>query len=486
VQAARLHGRVQAGRLHYGRGQRVNTVRATAGLGAATAMLAFGWAAVRPADPPGAAGLAPESLIGKPGPAPAPSVAVGTSGCNGIACHGQPVAGLVPQSCWGADGVEADHLRWRSSATVWKAYDRHAQAYAVLKNDLSRQIEARLARPGEKAHADGTTDVRCLACHANPTLATQPGHRHLADGVSCEACHGNASEWIKDHAGWPAGPGHSDMYGWLAHLSDPKVRAETCAGCHIGAPAGGGVPLRDMNHDLIAAGHPRLNFDYGTYLRALPPHWAEKDRNVPPPNLRPIADEYRHWLVGRAATTAAIYRLRDDRIGRGPWPELAEFDCYACHHGLKGEKQALLGPRPGELVWNEPPFAAKFADAEFRDVRTALTAPLGSTYAQKQARQLAEVWDRLAGRWSARPLPATEVTALLADVTPRRWDEACHLYYALLALDRAAGRPTDPRLTEIRDALRLPRESDGARFNSPKGFDPARLPFPDLFRERAR
>src|SRR5437870_3137050 len=113
--------------------------------------------------------------------------------------------------------------------------------------------------------------------------------------------------------GAPAPPGHSAKYGSMAHLSDPKVRAETCAGCHVGAPAGLGAPLRDMNHDLIAAGHPRLNFDYATYLRALPPHWAEKDRDVSPAALRPAGDEFPHWLVGRAATTAATYRPRADR-----------------------------------------------------------------------------------------------------------------------------------------------------------------------------
>ena len=119
-----------------------------------------------------------------------------------------------------------------------------------------------------------------------------------------------------------------------------------------------------MNHDLIAAGHPRLNFDYGTYLRSLPPHWAERDRDVSPPKLRPATDEFRHWLVGRAATTAASYRLLADRATRGPWPELAEFDCYACHHGLSGEKTKPFGHRPGALVWNEPPLGVLFTGPE--------------------------------------------------------------------------------------------------------------------------
>ena len=83
-----------------------------------------------------------------------------------------------------------------------------------------------------------------------------------------------------------------------------------------------------------------------------------------------------------------------------------------------------------------------------------------------------------------------EVASRLAEIKPGRWDEACHLYYALVAIDRAAdparARPEDPRLAQIRTALKLPRESDGVRFNSPKGLDLDRLPFADLFRARAK
>src|SRR5262245_59233144 len=109
-------------------------------------MAVFGWAAVRPEDPPTVP--RPDPLIRKPDPAPTIAPAVGASGCNGIACHGGPVRGLVPRSAWGTE--PADCERWRSSATVWKAYDPHAHAFDVLGNDLSREIEAHLAKPGEK------------------------------------------------------------------------------------------------------------------------------------------------------------------------------------------------------------------------------------------------------------------------------------------------------------------------------------------------
>jgi hypothetical protein len=435
----------------------VNKVRATVGLGTVTLLLIGGWLVVRSTEPP--AGAAEPAPLGVHRALPRDSSnAIGSAGCSGIACHGGPVVGLMPTSVWGTAAV--DRERWRSSATVWTCYDPHARAFAVLANDRSKQIERLLTHFGEKP-LEATTDTRCLACHTNPALAAHTSSPLIAEGVGCEACHGNARSWVGEHAGWAAGPGYAAKAAAMTRLSDVTVRAETCAGCHVGAPAGGGTPMRDMNHDLIAAGHPRLNFDYATFLRALPPHWTEKDRETSPPTLRPASDEFRHWLVGRAVTAAATLRLRADREKRGPWPELAEFDCYACHHGLRG------GVGSGRLVRNDPPFADAFG-------------------IPKESRQSVAAWDQLAERFAADPMQPSELTVKLANVKPQRWDEACQLYYALLAIERARGKVDDPRLAELRSALRLPRESDGVRFNSPIGFEPGKLPFAELFRELSR
>lgn len=414
----------------------MNTVRASAGLGATVALLAFGWLVARPADP------------AVPEPAPAAPVtptthAMTSVGCSGIACHGGLVTATLPQSSWGTQPADLD--RWQSSDTVFRSYDPHTRAYSVLLEPRSRDIERRLT-----GSDDAHKDIRCLACHATPALAKEPDDPRLAQGVGCEACHGNASSWLADHPGWLPGPDHDQRLtaAGMAHLADPLVRATTCAGCHIGAPAAGDVPVRDMNHDLIAAGHPRLNFDYGTYLRALPPHWVEKDRTMSPPKLRPASDEFVHWLTGRAAMAAAAKSLSAEREKHGP--ELAEFDCYACHHSLKGDSKKPLRDRPGALVPNPPLF--------------------GRTLNQ------------------LKPTDPAALARELANVTPRRWDEACHLYYALLAIDRAVrpGKSADPELARIGDALRLPREAAGVKYNSPLDVDPARLDFARLFRERLK
>ena len=67
--------------------------------------------------------------------------------------------------------------------------------------------------------------------------------------------------------------------GWM--LREVGNRAKACVGCHIGAPAEGDWPLRDMNHDMIAGGHPRLQFDLRLFLEAMPEHWYEKNTGKP-------------------------------------------------------------------------------------------------------------------------------------------------------------------------------------------------------------
>src|SRR2546430_1674984 len=79
-----------------------------------------------------------------------------------------------------------------------------------------------------------------------------------ADGVGCEACHGAArgerpwlaihtapDQWRKKYEKNPHDPVWKEYS--FTDLSDLRVQARTCAGCHVGAPedAKAGVPGRD-------------------------------------------------------------------------------------------------------------------------------------------------------------------------------------------------------------------------------------------------
>src|SRR5262249_11794199 len=156
--------------------------------------------------------------------------------------------------------------------------------------------------------------------------------------VSCEACHGPASRWDVEHitTAWavPEGRKKRCEAAGMTWLNDLASRAKTCAGCHVGAAADKekGLPLREVNHDLIAAGHPRLTFEFAVYSARMPHHWDERDRTragQPLVKRTPVEE----WEAGQLASARAGLTLLADRAQRAttnkaPWPEFAELDCY--------------------------------------------------------------------------------------------------------------------------------------------------------------
>src|SRR5262245_288048 len=132
---------------------------------------------------------------------------------------------------------------------------------------------------------------------------------------------------------------------------DIETRIAACTGCHVGAPRDdiNGLPLRDVNHDLIAAGHPRLSFEYNIFLSNLPPHWR----------AGAAANDVRSWAVGQVTSLQQALKLlayRADPQNHAPWPEFAEYSCFSCHHDLAEpswrQKQASSKRRPGSLLWS--------------------------------------------------------------------------------------------------------------------------------------
>jgi len=117
------------------------------------------------------------------------------------------------------------------------------------------------------------------------------------------------------------------------------VRARECAKCHVGAAD------RQVNHDLIAAGHPPLKFELAAYQDMLPKHWDDRQERCKKPHF-----ELQLWSVGQLASAEAALRVLQQRASaslmqqdknRSPqqriqpaWPELAEYDCFSCHKDL--------------------------------------------------------------------------------------------------------------------------------------------------------
>lgn len=267
--------------------------------------------------------------------APSTPKFVGSASCTAANCHG------------GADcaRVSAGDPWSPVAYNIWISDDPHAQSYQTLLSDESAQMAAKLGiGPAHRA-------ASCLACHAPEAVSAELAFEHRStpmDGVGCESCHGPAERWLSAHktAQWRGLPPESKADRGFANLPDLAVRSETCAACHVGSKG------RDVNHDLIAAGHPRLLFEMSSLHARLPKHWQQEQEHT-------ATLDAKLWRVGRlAGASSALQLLRQRCIDpASPWPEFAEYDCYACHHSLSDASQQLPAAglardaRPGRLQW---------------------------------------------------------------------------------------------------------------------------------------
>jgi hypothetical protein len=225
--------------------------------------------------------------------------------------------------------------------TVWVLQDKHSKASSVLNAAQSQLIARNLGMTSKPSEA-----AECLGCHAlNVPTAKRARSFDLTDGVSCESCHGPASNWLGPHTArnWT----HEQSVA--AGMYDTKNllrRSEVCLSCHLGTSE------QQVTHEMIAAGHPDLVFELDSYSAVMPRHWKE-------PLDKDPGRAVRTWSVGQAVQLReALARLA--RRARGhQWPEYAEFDCAACHHPLtKSEdswRQQLgtVGRKPGTPPWNQ-------------------------------------------------------------------------------------------------------------------------------------
>jgi hypothetical protein len=340
-----------------------------------------------------------------------------------------------------------------------------------------------------------------LPCPPDPSGLDRGERLSAADGVGCEVCHGPAEKWLTRHYRdeWKGlGPSEKKALGW-ADTRDLGARAETCVGCHVGRGDA------DVNHVLIAAGHPRLRFEYASYLARYPRHWRLSDERRRHPDF-----EARAWEVGQLVSAAAALELLRARATRpgAPWPEFAEYECAACHHDLKQpserQERGFAGRRPGAPPWGTWYYPVLPALGRAREgPQPEAVAAVGELHAllarrapdQGRAARAAEGAAASLRRWLAvRESAGTDARRLedvlsgLAaadDVVRGNWDGAAQLYLGLAAVSRGL-RDLDPASRErpgLATALQgLRRDLEGAFpegresvYDSPSRFDPAAL-----------
>lgn len=257
---------------------------------------------------------------------------------------------------------------------TWITLDRHLQAFTALKNKRSERMGDLLGV--KEIHRD----KRCLACHTGFPLVAMGDDPHLmpaelvtdlkvAQGVSCEGCHspsgdavsGDAKGWYLPHANKEAwrflsGGDKSSKFGFT-NIRSSVTRSRLCLSCHLGNAGEGKI----VTHEMYAAGHPPLpGFELQTFAQQMPKHWRDFDKKsdaVRDEFLRRNADD----VYGResfkldnlhetqAALVAALVSYSENLklagaladtnlktpVIKPDWPELSQFECFACHHDLK-------------------------------------------------------------------------------------------------------------------------------------------------------
>jgi hypothetical protein len=393
------------------------------------------------------------------------SVWQGSASCASTACHN-------------ANGPRGSK---RSEYATWSTVDPHHRAYAALHDDRSARITANLKR-GKPAWNDSL----CLNCHVHPAKGPDQAEAQLlarAEGVGCESCHGSAQGWRTVHylADWPQKSDAEKLALGMFPTKDLAARAKICAGCHVGEGS------RDVNHDLIAAGHPRMNFEFGAFHAVLPKHWDEQAEKARHPDF-----EARAWAIGQVVSAQTALELLAARAKdeSKPWPEFSEYNCFACHHDLLGQSWRQERTKPaeggksgkglGQPPWEtwyfamlpqalattgsgpakEVPGLRQIKDAMEnskpvrtnvgRDAQTA--ANLLTPWISKSDQVPPESWGSIHERLKAVAEKAREVAA-------HDWDGAAQVYLALAALYHAEGdiAPAQ-RNPQLREYLRTMRE----------------------------
>jgi hypothetical protein len=203
---------------------------------------------------------------------------------------------------------------------------------------------------------------------------------------------------------------------------DLTRRAEKCLSCHLGTGE------KEVDHTMIAAGHPDLTFQLDTFSSAMPRHWkAPADSSA--------------WLSVRELAVGQAVQLREalNRLNRrasGPhWPEFAEYECFACHHSLttpEASWRQAAGYRsrpPGAPVWNPSTYAvfrhvAAGVDAgtmqqltvQLVEVQRISGNPANKEDLAARAKDAAALTDQITQQLKSQPYDRNLTTKLLQEI----------------------------------------------------------------------
>jgi hypothetical protein len=203
----------------------------------------------------------------------------GAQSCGGNGCHKEAAEKPAPGP-------------FQTEMTTWDEKDQHSKAFAHLKKpwDVVAEKHPEVKDIAKKLKIKkATSSDRCLTCHAlNVPDELQGENFDIAEGVSCDFCHGPSEKWRKPHSqkGWTdqqraaSQTAGGDWEGQASHakllstwgLYDTKpliARAEICVSCHL-----------KIDGDMVAAGHPQPFFELNYFEETEPKHWRERPEHA--------------------------------------------------------------------------------------------------------------------------------------------------------------------------------------------------------------
>ncbi|MCU0709911.1 MAG: cytochrome c family protein [Pirellula sp.] len=312
------------------------------------------------------------------------AIRVGVKEC--AACHTQPGI-LYPK-------VGVTRYVRLTEAAQWFAWDKHAHAYELVRQDLKYDEWDNEPRHSNRKTRDilkllgwlptGTEFQRqCLTCHAGLELEEDVDSRLVRDnlpfGVQCESCHGKGSLYTRtdlhQQATWRSKSVEEKRSYGMHDLANPVTAARVCLSCHQGDIKQG----RFVTHAMYAAGHPPLPpFELQTFLDAMPPHWSplEAKPYTNEGDNRPDGFEYqrevyltrmdldpeastdvmkqrisshyarsqRSQIGAQIANDSAVMLILDAANQPNLWGDYAFYDCMGCHQTLSADKPRYRPP----------------------------------------------------------------------------------------------------------------------------------------------
>lgn len=213
--------------------------------------------------------------------------------------------------CHGGGAIQYPNLV--NSWQIWAQDDKHSRAYSdLVEKPLSKHIAGWMGLPLDQP----ATWKKCTVCHMADPPKERWGEKFdpTTEGVGCEACHGPAEDYLIPHKSQTY---QQNLEVGLYDLKDLRTRARLCLDCHTG-----------LDHEIVAAGHPDLNFELFHFSFWQPPHWNYAE-----------ASPFKFWAIGQAAALEkTVADLARDSNLYQPMPVFQDKSCYNCHHKLDQDR----------------------------------------------------------------------------------------------------------------------------------------------------